>query len=69
MANRQQKLFRKKGLKTINNGASTVVSNIEHGKYANQPPDVAIRRLRESGSNSWKVTGRHPANSRKNARK
>lgn len=59
--NKQQKQLKKTGMKSINGGASTQIAPIQHGKFAFQPPDAAIRRLKDNGSKSWKITKRHPA--------
>lgn len=61
MANKQQKLLRKLGLKSVNGGASTVISKIEHGKFAFQEPAIAIKRIKQDGKNCWKITKRHPS--------
>jgi len=61
MANKQQKLYRKLGLKTVNNGANTTVSKIEHGPDAFLTADSAIAKLKKSGCRCWKITKRHPA--------
>lgn len=62
MANKQQKQLRKNNMASCNGGAYTTIRTIEHGPRAFLPPDAAKARLKERGSRSWKVTGRHPAN-------
>lgn len=62
MANKQQKAFKKKGLASRNMGPNTQVSPVNHSTRAFMKPDVAIAVLKESGSRSWKITKRHPAN-------
>jgi len=65
MANRNQRYLARKGLSSVNGGAGTTISNINHGSKAFMPPDVAIQNLRNSGSRSWKISKRHPANPQK----
>jgi hypothetical protein len=62
MANKQQKTYGKLKLKTGNGGASPLISVLEHGADAFLKPEQAIKRLKERGSRSWKVTKRHPNN-------
>lgn len=62
MANRQTRKFRKMGLCTRNNGASTTVEEVKHGKMAFMAPDQAARWNKENGVRTWKVTKVHPAN-------
>lgn len=46
-----------------NGGANPIIANVTHGKYAFQDPAKAIERKRANGSRSWRVTGKHPAQS------
>lgn len=62
MANKQQKQLKKLGLSSRNNGANTVISAINHGKFAFMKPDAAAIHNRNSGKRTWKVSKKHPSN-------
>lgn len=61
MANKQQKRLRKLGLSSRNNGETTIITAINHGKNAFQHPGVAIERKKRDGVRTWKITKRHPS--------
>lgn len=59
--NKQTRQLRKLGLSSRNNGESTVISPMAHGKFAFQEPAIAIERKKREGVRTWKITKRHPA--------
>jgi hypothetical protein len=67
MANKQQRQLQKLGLKSKNNGASTIISAISHGSGAFLKPDEAAMKNR--GGKSWKTTKKHPSTMYKNGKK
>lgn len=62
MANKNQRYLAKRNLSSVNGGAFTTISQINHGTRAFLEPAQAIDRLKERGSRSWKISKRHPAN-------
>jgi len=61
MANKQQKQLKKLKLASCNGGASTTISNINHGTFAFQEPAVAMERKKRENWRTWKITKRHPS--------
>lgn len=66
MANKQQKQLKKLKLASCNGGASTTISNINHGSFAFQEPAEAMERKKRDNWRTWKITKRHPSNGDKN---
>lgn len=60
--NRQTKRLSQIKQCTRNMGADTKVFDVAHGNGAFLAPDRAKNRLKDRGSRTWKVTGRHPSN-------
>lgn len=62
MANKQQKQYKTLNIKVQNGGANPIITPLTHGANALLHPSQAIDRLRKSGSQTWKISKRHPNN-------
>ena len=59
--NKQTKALKKISMSSRNNGEYTVISPINHGKFAFQEPAQAIERKKREGVRTWKISKRHPS--------
>ena len=59
--NKQTKALKKVGMSSRNNGDHTVITPMNHGKFAFQEPAQAIERKKREGVRTWKISKRHPS--------